>query len=62
MKMSCSAAVSYVQEHRDTSTTKIYKELHIFQLANNSYYNMQSTGQGQCILLMSVSLHCPLTA
>jgi len=54
--------VSYAQEHRDTSTTKIYKEPHIFQLANNAYYNMRRTGQDQCILLMSVSLHCPLTA
>jgi len=38
------------------------QESHIFQLANNAYYNMQRTGQDQFILLMSVSLHCPLTA
>jgi hypothetical protein len=51
--------VSYAQEHRDTSATKIYKEPHIFQLANNAYYNMRRTGQDQCILLMSVSFPCP---
>lgn len=48
--------VSYAHEYRDTSATKIYKEPHIFQLANNAYYNMRRTGQDQCILLMSVSI------
>ena len=59
---SCSDAVlvSYAQEYRDTSATKTYKEPHIFQLANNAYYNMRRTGQDQCILLMSVSFSCPL--
>jgi len=51
--------VSYAQEYRDTSAMKIYKEPHIFQLANNAYYNMQRTGQDQCILLMSVSFLAP---
>src|SRR5258708_31632730 len=47
--------VSYAQEYRDTSSAKIYKEPHVFHLANNAYYNMRRTGQDQCILLMSVS-------
>jgi hypothetical protein len=51
--------VSYAQEHRDTSATKIYKEPHVFQLANNAYYNMRRTGQDQCILLMLVVFPCP---
>ena len=51
--------VSYAHEYRDTSATKIYKEPHIFQLANNAYYNMRRTGQDQCILLMSVFFPCP---
>ena len=46
--------VTYAQEYRDTSPTKIYKEPHVFQIANNAYYNMRRTGQDQCILLMSV--------
>ena len=47
--------VSYAHEYRDTSATKIYKEPHVFQLANNAYYNMRRTGQDQCILLMLVA-------
>lgn len=50
--------VSYAQEYRDTSATKIYKEPHVFQLANNAYYNMRRTGQDQCILLMLVAFPC----
>jgi|SRR5258706_527816 len=53
--------VSYAQEYRDTSATKIYKEPHVFQLANNAYYNMQRTGQDQCILLMLVAFPSPPT-
>ena len=49
--------VSYAQEYRDTSS-KIYKEPHVFQLANNAYYNMRRTGQDQCILLMLVAFPC----
>lgn len=51
--------VSYAHEHRDTSANKIYKEPHVFQLANNAYYNMRRTGQDQCILLMLVTFPCP---
>lgn len=50
--------VSYAHEYRDTSATKIYKEPHVFQLANNAYYNMRRTGQDQCILLMLVAFPC----
>lgn len=45
-----SVLASYAQEYRDSSPSKIPKPPHIFQLANNAYYNMRRTSQDQSIL------------
>lgn len=45
-----SILASYGHEYRDTSPTIVKKAPHIFQLANNAYYNMRRTNQDQSIL------------
>jgi chitin synthase len=41
---------TYAHEYRDTSPAKVLNPPHIFQLANNTYYNMRRTSQDQSIL------------
>lgn len=43
---------TYAHEYRDTAPTKAINPPHIFQLANNAYYNMRRTNQDQSILFM----------
>ena len=40
----------YAHEYRDTAPSKVQNPPHIFQLANNAYYNMRRTSQDQSIL------------
>lgn len=49
-----SVLLKYASEYRDTSQEKQIQPPHIFQLANNAYYNMRRTGQDQSILFRCV--------
>lgn len=44
------ALVEYAAEYRDTAEEKEYHPPHIFQLANNAYYQMRRTNQDQSIV------------
>jgi chitin synthase len=56
--VSCNSDASlstYAHEYRDTTQPKTTQNPpHIFQLANNAYYNMRRTGQDQSILFLCV--------
>lgn len=45
---------AYAHEYRDTSPAKLtsLKPPHIFQLANNAYYNMRRTSQDQSLMFL----------
>lgn len=47
---------AYAHEYRDSNPGKMssLKPPHIFQLANNAYYNMRRTSQDQSIMLVYV--------
>ncbi|KAG9050905.1 hypothetical protein FS842_011290, partial [Serendipita sp. 407] len=44
------ALTSYAHEYRETAQNKTRHPPHIFQLANNAYYNMRRTSQDQSII------------
>jgi len=43
---------TYAHEYRETAPTKALQPPHIFQLANNAYYNMRRTNQDQSVLFV----------
>ena len=47
--------VQYAMEFREVAEEKTYRDPHVFQLANNAYYNMRRTGQDQSILMRYAS-------